>query len=153
MKICPPSVRSAYIRSASWELSTESDQIRAAHGLKTIRRHVGRRDLGATDGYPRVQHGVLPFRADLALIRCLAVLHHHRDRSAEMTLVEPERVRAVAAVVQVGVQSHLTPPLSIAWPGRSSRSAIPPFAAVRSVTDTSNEPGRNRHCASVSPAS
>ena len=40
------------------------------------------------------------------LIGRLAVLHHHGDLPAEVLLVKPERVGAVAAVIQIGVKLH-----------------------------------------------
>jgi hypothetical protein len=48
------------------------------------------------------------------------MLHHHRDVSPQMRFVKPERLLAVAAIVQVGVKLHDCPPSS--GPPRDPRS-------------------------------
>ena len=53
----------------------------------------------------RVQHAANRIGSTAAL-RLLAVMHQHRDLPAEMLLVEFERLLAVAAVVQVGLELH-----------------------------------------------
>jgi hypothetical protein len=49
---------------------------------------------------------VLPLRVDVALIRRLAVRHHHANRAAQMLLVEAECFGAPAGEIHIRVHLH-----------------------------------------------
>src|SRR3990172_7363531 len=53
-----------------------------------------------------VEDLAVPLSWRLGWCRLLAVAHQHRDLSAEVLLVEAERLLAVAAVIEIGVQLH-----------------------------------------------
>ena len=57
-----------------------------------------------------MQDRVLHLGRDLALIRRLPVRHHHPDFSAEVFLVETERLGALTREIHVRVQFHDSSP-------------------------------------------
>src|SRR6266567_4295985 len=53
-----------------------------------------------------VQHRVLPFRADTALVGRLRVRHHNSNLCSEMPLVVAEGLGAFATEIHVSIHSH-----------------------------------------------
>jgi hypothetical protein len=78
-------------------------EINAAHWLKTFRGHITSHQVGLTDALPGIQDGVFLIGRYILRIRLLAMGHHHGDLSAEMLFIETESLRAIAAVIEVGV--------------------------------------------------
>ena len=78
-------------------------EINAAHWLKTLRGHITRHQVGLTDAHPGIQDGVFLIGRYVFRIRLLAMGHYHGNLSAQMLFIETESLRAIAAVIEVGV--------------------------------------------------
>lgn len=78
-------------------------KIRAPHRLKPFRRNVAPHKLRLSDSHTSIKDGFLPVGRNIVGNRLVAMGHHHRDLSAEMSFVEAERLFAVAAKVKMGL--------------------------------------------------
>src|SRR5215467_10990475 len=79
-------------------------QVSTAHRFSVwdVRRH----QLVIANYNTGVQHRVLPFWPDTALVGRLRVRHHHANLCSEMPLVVAESLRTVATEIHVGIHSH-----------------------------------------------
>src|SRR5882724_6470909 len=78
-------------------------KIHAAHRLKTFRGHVTSHQVGLADVHSGIQDGTFLTGRYILCIRLLSMGHHHCDLSAEMPFIEEEGLRAIAAVVEIGM--------------------------------------------------
>src|SRR5215469_17366078 len=79
-------------------------QVSAAHRFSP--RDVRRHQLVIANYNAGMQHRVLPFWPDTALVGRLRVRHHHANLCSEMPLVVAEGLRTVATEIHVSIHSH-----------------------------------------------
>src|SRR5882724_7639972 len=79
-------------------------QVSAAHWFSVW--DVCRHQLRVANRNAGMQHRVLPFRADTALVGRLRVRHHHPNLCPEMPLVVAEGLGAFATEIHVSIHSH-----------------------------------------------
>src|SRR5260370_2165842 len=79
-------------------------QVSAAHRFSfwDVRRH----QLVVANQNAGMQHGVLPFWADTALVGRLHMRHHRPNLCSEMPLVEAKGLGAIASEIHVSIHSH-----------------------------------------------
>src|SRR5581483_4828345 len=81
-------------------------KIDALHGLETVRRNIGSHKLRLSDPQAGMDNRVSLIGRNFLPVGQLVAGHHHDDFSAEMVFIESERLVAVSAIVEKGVQFH-----------------------------------------------